>query len=89
MMIHEDFPTVGKFADDAVEHFNSYKWYQAKYDFQNYINVHSWCAEHFGTPMMVGSSLNMQARWHLGVYNRIIYFRDEKDHAWFLLRWGV
>ena len=61
-------------------------WHQAKYDSQNYINVHRWCTEHFGPPP--STIVDTWARWHLGAYDRIIWFRYEKDYAWFMLRWG-
>jgi len=40
-----------------------------------------WCREHFGK-----TSRNNKIRW--GTWGSTIQFMDEKDYAWYMLRWS-
>ena len=65
--------------------FSRAKWYEADYDWINYGEVVTWCTEQFGPHP---KQQDAWSRWDHR-YEGKIYFRDEKDCAWFMLRWGV
>jgi hypothetical protein len=50
-----------------------------------------WCKQNFGDPIdlslyLDGSSLPARQRWYKRYANEL-WFRDEQDYLWFLLRW--
>ena len=64
--------------------FSRAKWYEAKYNEEHYNEVMDWCMEQFGPhPYPVDA----WSRW-IDKYEGTIHFRDSKDYAWFVLRWG-
>lgn len=71
-------PTVSKYK------FSRARWYEAEYDWINYVDVSIWCAEQFGPH---DRNPDAWSRWN-HAYEGKIYFRDEKDYAWFMLRWS-
>lgn len=62
--------------------FSRANWYVAEFDSFKSNEVLGWCTDQFGKP-----GRDAWSRWrymHLGK----IHFRDEKDYAWFMLRWS-
>lgn len=49
-------------------------WY-SDIDPQDYIAMHEWCVQNFNP-----------FDWHIGTYH--IFIENEKDVAWFMLRWS-
>ena len=64
--------------------FNRAKWYVAVYNYNYYYEVVEWCAEQFGPHP---EQPDAWSRW-VHKYEDTIHFRDEKDYAWFVLRWS-
>jgi hypothetical protein len=64
--------------------FSRAKWYEADYDWIHYDEVRKWCTEQFGPHP---TQQDAWSRWDHRYEGRI-YFRDEKDYAWFILRWS-
>lgn len=65
--------------------FSRAYWYVAEFDDRQYFEVEKWCAEQFGPHPRYPDAWS---RWYHKYQDRI-HFRDEKDYAWFLLKWGV
>ena len=65
--------------------FSRAKWYEADYDWVHYNEVREWCTKQFGPHP---TQHDAWSRWDHR-YEGKIYFRDEKDCHWFILRWGV
>lgn len=65
--------------------FSRARWYVAEFDWRDYDQVDQWCAEQFGPQP---DRPDAWTRWY---HNHIhkIHFRDEKDYAWFCMRWGA
>jgi hypothetical protein len=49
----------------------------------NWIEIHKWCVELFGTEDSIWDNYN--GRWYIN--DRRIWFRDESDLLVFILRW--
>ena len=68
----------------------SRNWYVADFGHEDYDDVRAWCAEQFGPepdPPDAWSRWPIDSRWQHR-YEQKIHFRDEKDYAWFMLRWS-
>ena len=69
--------------------FSRAKWYTADVGrgvwklSQEYNEIIEWCTEHFGPHP---KRHDAWSRWWVGI--GAIYFRDEKDYHWYVLRWG-
>ena len=72
-------PTVSKYK------FSRAKWYEAEYDWIDYGESMAWCAEQFGPHPRQHDAWS---RWW-DRYEGKVYFRDERDYQWFVLRWGA
>ena len=64
--------------------FSRAKWYTAEYNWRDFDGVWKWCEEQFGTHP---KNPDAWSRWSHS-YADTIRFRDEKDYAFFLLRWS-
>ena len=62
----------------------SRNWYIAEFRWQDQRRVFQWCEEQFGQHP---GSPDAWSRWKTMPQNAIA-FRDEKDYAWFVLRWS-
>lgn len=62
----------------------SRNWYVAEFDTAQYHEVREWCTVQFGPE---DQSPNAWSRWQHHYEDRI-HFRDNKDHHWFILRFG-
>ena len=62
----------------------SREWHVATYNYNYYHEVFEWCTQHFGPHP---SAPDAWSRW-VHKYEDQIKFRDEKDYAWFVLRWS-
>ena len=65
-------------------------WYVADFGYEDYDDVRAWCAEQFGPDPELPDAWNrwpIDSRWQHR-YAQQIHFRDEKDYAWFMLRWS-
>jgi hypothetical protein len=68
--------------------FSRAKWYEAEFgpaDYNKVKEVREWCVEQFGPEPRHHDAWS---RWYHKNHNRI-FFRDEKDYHWFILRWGA
>ena len=59
-------------------------WYLAEFDIKDQTDVVYWCWEQFGPHPR---NPDAWSRWEHRYANKI-YFRDEQDYMWFLLRWS-
>ena len=64
--------------------FSRAKWYEAEFNVKDYTDVVHWCKEQFGPHPR---NPDAWSRWEHKYENKI-HFRDEKDYAWFVLRWS-
>jgi hypothetical protein len=64
--------------------FTRANWYVAEFDIKDYTDVVHWCREQFGPHPW---NPDAWSRWEHRYENKI-HFRDEKDYAWFVLRWS-
>jgi hypothetical protein len=67
--------------------FSRAKWYEAEFGPADYLKVREvreWCVEQFGPEPR---NHDAWSRWYHKNHNRI-FFRDEKDYVWFMLRWS-
>ena len=64
--------------------FTRANWYVAESDIKDYTDVVHWCREQFGPHPR---NPDAWSRWEHRYENKI-HFRDEKDYAWFLLKWS-
>ena len=64
--------------------FSRAKWYEADHRYEDYEEVIAWCTEHFGPRPRYPDAWTRWADIHIDK----IRFRDEKDYAWFVLRWS-
>lgn len=64
--------------------FSRAKWYEGKFDWRKYEEVHNWCEQHFGKHP---KRPDAWSRWN-HMYEDMILFRDEKDYMLFVLRWS-
>ena len=67
--------------------FSRAKWYEAGFGPADYLKVREvreWCVEQFGPEPR---NHDAWSRWYHKNHNRI-FFRDEKDYVWFMLRWS-
>jgi hypothetical protein len=64
--------------------FSRAKWYDADHHYDDYEEVMAWCTEHFGPRPRRPDAWT---RWY-DIHIDRIRFRDEKDYAWFVLRWS-
>lgn len=62
----------------------SREWYVAEYKWMHHDGVIEWCTQQFGPHP---NQPDAWSRWH-NAYSDRIHFRDEKDYAWFILRWS-
>ena len=62
----------------------SREWYVAEYDWVHQYEVLEWCKQQFGPHPQ---NPDAWSRW-CNHYSERIHFRDEKDYAWFVLRWS-
>ncbi len=63
----------------------SRNWYVADFDTANYDEVRTWCKKQFGEEDKFPTAWS---RWQHRHEDQI-YFRDERDYNWFILRWGA
>ena len=73
-----------KFPPKLKYQFSRAKWYEAEYNDCYYDEVRAWCTEQFGPQPDVADAWT---RWH-HKYHNTVFFRDQKDYNWFVLRWG-
>lgn len=59
-------------------------WYVAEFDWVRQAEVLEWCKQQFGPHP---ENPDAWSRWY-NKYSEKIHFRDEKDYAWFILRWS-
>jgi hypothetical protein len=78
------FTTKFKMAPQSKYKFSRAKWYEADHRYEDYEEVIAWCTEHFGPRPRYPDAWT---RW-CDIHIDRIRFRDEKDYAWFMLRWG-
>jgi hypothetical protein len=64
--------------------FSRAKWYYADHRYEDYDAIIAWCTEQFGPRP---KRPDAWTRWVDEHIDRI-KFRDEKDYAWFVLRWS-
>lgn len=64
--------------------FSRAKWYVAEVSWNNYIEAIAWCTDQFGSRPKVSDAWT---RW-FDNYGDRIFFRDEKDYMWFMMRWS-
>jgi hypothetical protein len=66
--------------------FSRNNWYIATFEGFTFIEVHSWCIDQFGPP----GRPDAWSRWQSEntLYMDGFRFRDEKDYAWFVLKWS-
>lgn len=64
--------------------FTRANWYLAEYNWVHQHEVLEWCTQQFGPHPQ---NPDAWSRW-CNNYTGRIHFRDEKDYAWFMLRWG-
>lgn len=64
--------------------FSRAQWYVAEFDDRYYFEVEAWCSQQFGPHP---AHPDAWSRW-VHKYENKIHFRDSKDYAWFVLRWG-
>jgi len=64
--------------------FSRANWYEADHRYDDYNDVIAWCTEHFGPRPRYPDAWT---RW-CDIHIDRIRFRDEKDYAWFILRWS-
>ena len=77
-------PYIPKFMTNPKYKFSRAKWYVADFDWVHQAEVSKWCTQHFGPHPLRPDAWS---RW-FNKYNEKIHFRDEKDYAWFMLRWS-
>lgn len=65
--------------------FSRAHWYVAEFDWVHTREVLEWCSQQFGPHPR---DPDAWSRW-VNKYGEKIHFRDEKDYAWFVLRWGT
>lgn len=65
--------------------FSRAKWYEAKFNWKDRNQIHVWCSEQFGPRPKVSDAWS---RWFDNYHDKM-FFRDEKDYQWFILRWGA
>lgn len=63
--------------------FSRSKWHEAKLH-KNVDDALDWCEQQFGKEP---NHPDAWSRWYFNV-SRTFRFRDEKDYAWFMLRWS-
>ena len=64
--------------------FSRAKWYEGKFDWRKYDEVHYWCEQNFGKH---DKRPDAWSRWN-HLYEDMILFRDEQDYIMFVLRWS-
>ena len=64
--------------------FSRATWYEVEFNWTDYDEIVDWCKEQFGPH---DKQPDAWSRW-VHVYEYKIQFRDEKDYAWFVLRWS-
>ena len=64
--------------------FSRSNWYVADFAWIHQAEVVEWCTEQFGPHP---KNPDAWSRW-CHHYQERIHFRDEKDYAWFMLRWS-
>jgi len=63
--------------------FSRSNWYEADMPWQQRADVLMWCTEQLGPQPVVNDAWS---RWYYSF--GILYFRDEQDYIWFILRWS-
>lgn len=63
--------------------FSRSNWYVADFNWIHQADVVEWCTQQFGPHP---KNPDAWSRW-CHHYQERIHFRDEKDYAWFILRW--
>ncbi len=53
---------------------------------ENRKEITKWCYKTYGAPGM--NTFTKQTRWKDSIQYGEVYFRDEKDLEWFVLRWS-
>ena len=64
--------------------FSRAKWYKAEFNWGQETEVFEWCTQQFGPQP---ENPDAWSRWHHKSWTES-HFRDEKDYAWFVLRWS-
>jgi hypothetical protein len=78
-------PYIPKNMNKSKYQFGRKKWYEGKFDWRKYDEVHDWCEQNFGKH---DKRPDAWSRWN-HMYEDMILFRDEKDYIMFVLRWGA
>lgn len=82
--VGEIFTMRASYKPQSKYKFSRAKWYIAHFEEKYYWEVEEWCTEHFGPHPRFPDAWS---RW-IHKYESKIHFRDEKDYAWFMLRWS-
>ena len=82
--VGEIFSIKSRFEYKSKYKFSRAKWYYADHRYEDYDAIIDWCTEQFGPRP---KRPDAWTRWVDEHIDRI-KFRDEKDYAWFMLRWS-
>jgi hypothetical protein len=82
--VGEIFTVKSKIVSVPKYKFSRAKWYEADHGYDDYDAIIAWCTEHFGPRP---KRPDAWTRWY-DIHIDRIRFRDEKDYAWFVLRWS-
>ena len=82
--VGEIFTMRASYKPQSKYKFSRAKWYYADHRYEDYDAIIAWCTEQFGPRP---KHPDAWTRWVDEHIDRI-RFRDEKDYAWFMLRWS-
>jgi len=71
-----------------IHTYNSTYWKVATFmtPKENRKEITKWCYQNFGAPGM--NTLTKQTRWKDSIQYGEVYFSNQKDLVWFILRWS-
>ena len=88
--VAEIFTMKASYKQQPKYKFSRAKWYEAEFWDLSALpdtslkSKSDWCKEQFGPHP---KNIDAWSRWYIS--DTKIYFRDEKDYQWFILRWGA
>lgn len=78
------FVTYGK--NRSKYKFSRSMWYTVNISvYAEYVETIKWCEENFGP---LPKNPDAWSRWFTDGWRNRIFFRDEKDYNWYMLRWS-